>query len=69
MQVVVAAPSVATTPFCADFDIDLGNPLEDVDGFVIHMGELALGGDTDHLELHDALDKGAMTDFLYYTVV
>ena len=55
--------------FCADFDIDLGNPLEDVDGFVVHMGELALGGDTNHLELHDALDTGAMKPFLYYTVV
>jgi hypothetical protein len=69
MQVVVATPSVSTDPFCADFDIDLGNPLEDVDGFVVHMGELALGGDTNHLELHDALDTGAMKRFLYYTVV
>jgi len=69
MQIVVAAPSVSTDPFCADFDIDLGNPLEDVDGFVVHMGELALGGDTNHLELHDALDTGAMKRFLYYTVV
>ena len=68
MQVVVATPAVGSGPFCADFDIDLGNPLEDVDGFVVHMGELALGGDTDHLELHDALAKGAMKDFLYYTV-
>ena len=63
------SPSVSSAPFCADFDIDLGNPLEDVDGFVVHMGELALGGDTNHLELHDALDTGAMKPFLYYTVV
>jgi hypothetical protein len=69
MQIVLATPSVGTNPFCADFDIDLGNPLEDVDGFVVHMGELALGGDTNHLELHDALDTGAMKRFLYYTVV
>ena len=68
MQVVVAAPSVGTDPFCADFDIDLGDPLQDVDGFIIHMGELAAGGDTDHLELHDALAKGAMKEFVYYTV-
>jgi hypothetical protein len=33
------------------------------------MGELAQGGDTNHLELHDALDTGAMKRFLYYTVV
>lgn len=68
MQVVVAAPSVGTSPFCADFDIDLGDPLQDVDGFLVHMGELAFGGDTDHLELHDALAKGAMKPFVYYTV-
>ena len=68
MQAVVAAPSVGTDPFCADFDIDLGDPLQDVDGFVVHMGELAFGGDTDHLELHDALAKGAMKDFVYYSV-
>jgi hypothetical protein len=68
MQVVIASPRVATDPFCADFDIDLGDPLQDVDGFLVHMGELAFGGDTDHLELHDALAKGAMKDFVYYTV-
>ncbi len=68
MQVVVATPSVAPAPFCADFDIDLGNPLQDVKGFVIHLGELALGGDTDHLDLHDTLAKGATKEFLYYTV-
>lgn len=68
LQVVIAAPSVGTDPFCADFDIDLGDPLQDVDGFVVHMGELGFGGDTDHLELHDALARGAMKDFVYYTV-
>jgi len=67
MQVVVAAPSVGTDPFCADFDIDLGNPLQDVDGFVVHMGELASGGDTDHLALRADLAKGAMKNFVYYT--
>ena len=67
MQIVIAAPSVGTNPFCADFDIDLGNPLQDVEGFAIHMGELA-GGDTDHLELHDKLDTGALKNFLYYSV-
>jgi hypothetical protein len=68
MQIVVATPSVGGSPFCADFDIDLGNPLQDVDGFVRHMGELAFGGDTDHLELAKSLAKGTTADFLYYTV-
>ena len=67
MQVVVAAPSVGTAPFCADMDIDLGNPLEDIDGFVVHMGELAAGGDTDHLALRPDLAKGPTRDFVYYT--
>jgi len=67
MQVVVAAPSVGTAPFCADMDIDLGNPLEDIDGFVVHMGELAAGGDTDHLALRPDLGKGPTKDFVYYT--
>jgi hypothetical protein len=68
MQVVVATPSVAPAPFCADFDIDLGNPQQDVDGFVTHIGELAFGGETDHLTLRRKLAKGAMKQFLYYTV-
>jgi len=68
MQVVVATPSVAPAPFCADFDIDLGNPLQDVDGFITHLGELAFGGETDHLDLRRKLAKGAMKPFLYYTV-
>lgn len=68
MQIVVATPSVAPAPFCADFDIDLGNPLQDVDGFVTHIGELAFGGETDHLDLRRKLAKGAMKRFLYYTV-
>ncbi len=61
-------PSVGGSPFCADFDIDLGNPLQDVDGFVRHMGELAFGGDTDHLKLRKSLAKGVTAEFLYYTV-
>lgn len=68
MQIVVATPAVAPAPFCADFDIDLGNPLQDVDGFVTHLGELAFGGDTDHLELQDTLAKGPTKEFMYYTV-
>lgn len=68
LQIVVAAAAVASQPFYADFDIDLGNPLQDVVGFVVHMGELAFGGSTDHLKLRDKLAKGATKAFLYYTV-
>jgi hypothetical protein len=69
MQMVVATPNVSGPPFCADIDIDLGNPLQDLEGFAIHMGELAGGRDTDHLDLHDKLDKGATKKYLYYDVI
>jgi hypothetical protein len=69
MQAVVAVPHTAGRPHFAEFDIDLGNPLEDVQGFVIHMGELAGGGTTDHFDLRDKLAKGALKEFLYYRVV
>ena len=68
MQIVVAAPNVSTAPFCADLDIDLGNPLQDLEGFAIHMGELIGGDATDHLALHDKLAKGSTKNFLYYSV-
>jgi hypothetical protein len=68
MQIVCATPNVGGAPFCADLDIDLGNPLQDLQGFAIHMGELIGGDATDHLDLHDKLAKGATGKFLYYTV-
>jgi hypothetical protein len=70
MQVVIAYPPGEPLDgrYFADIDIDLGNPLRDLEGFVIHMGELLSGGDTDHLKLHDALARGATGSFLYYEV-
>jgi hypothetical protein len=68
MQAVVAVPSIGSSPYCADFDIDLGNPLQDVDGFVVHMGELARGGDTDSLALRDDLAAGETKAVVYYSV-
>ncbi len=66
MQAVVAVPKSGTGSRFADFDIDLGNPLQDADGFIIHMGELASGAPTDHLSLRAKLAKGALKEFLYY---
>ena len=72
MQVVVAYPAnePADGRYYADVDIDLGNPLRDLEGFVIHMGELLSGQDTDHLKLHDALAKNKQptAPFIYYDV-
>jgi hypothetical protein len=72
MQVVIAYPPGETGPprYFADVDIDLGNPLRDIEGFVIHMGELLTGQDTDHLTLHDALAKAKQptAPYIYYDV-
>lgn len=70
MQAVVAIPSDLGRNFYADLDIDLGNPLEDLAGFVIHMGELIAPGKTDHLALLGKLVKiKAVAPFLFYEVV
>ncbi len=74
MQAVVAvplaAPGEAQTLTCyADLDIDLGNPLQDVEGLVIHCGELLDAfGLTDHLELRAGLARQPAGRFLYYDV-
>jgi len=72
MQAVVAVPPVGSDPSrtqYADLDIDLGNPLQDVEGVVIHFGELLAPGKTDHLKLAATLAQGATADFMYYKVV
>jgi hypothetical protein len=68
MQAVVAIPPTAGGRYYADLDIDLGNPLQDVAGFLIHMAEVADSRATDHLDLQKQLAKGATAKFLYYTV-
>lgn len=70
MQAVVAVPADPTRHHYADLDIDLGNPLQDVVGFVIHMGELLDPGKTDHLALREKLGKNkTIAQFLFYDVV
>ena len=70
MQAVVAVPPDPTRLHYADFDIDLGNPLQDVVGFVIHLGELIDPGRTDHLALREKLGKNkTVAKFLFYEVV
>ncbi|HYN07168.1 MAG TPA: hypothetical protein VES67_07235 [Vicinamibacterales bacterium] len=55
LQIVVAEPPPGHTTAYAEFDLDLGNALQDVVGFVVHMGELLDGKPTNHLELHRKL--------------
>jgi len=72
LQILLAVPPGGdlTRRFYADFDIDLGNPLEDLLGFLIHFGELITPGKTDHLKLRAKLAEDQnLSEFLYYRVV
>jgi hypothetical protein len=66
LQAVVAVPASGRGRHFVDLDIDLGNPLEDVRGFAIHMGELVDPAITDHLALHDVLRRPPTGEFLLY---
>lgn len=71
LQIVVASPPEAyASPTCyLDIDMDLGNPLWDLEGLVVHLGEFLDPAKTDHFALRRALDKGATKDFICYDVV
>ena len=70
LQAVIAVPHAGYPPRCyADFDLDLGNPLQDVEGFAIHMGELSASGPTDHLKLWSKLKHTRAGRYLYYRVI
>jgi hypothetical protein len=69
LQTVVARPPIGSAHTYAEFDLDLGNALQDLEGFVVHLIELADGKPTNHLDLRKNLAKTAARDFLYYDVV
>ena len=69
LQAVVAIPPPDLPHTYAEFDLDLGNPLQDVLGFFVHMGELLDGKPTNHLDMRKVLAKARAAEFLYYTVV
>ncbi len=68
LQVVIATPQFAHTQAYAEADIDLGNPLWDLDGLFVHLGELLDSGRTDHFDVHRKLKKGETEDFVFYDV-
>ena len=68
LQAVVATPKKGAGSL-AEFDIDLGNPLQDLAGAVVHIGELLNPGKTDHLALAEKLSRGPSGDFSYYKVI
>ena len=69
MQVVIAVPPPDLPHTYADFDLDLGNPLQDVLGFVVHVGELLDGKPTNHLDMRKRLAKTKAAESLCYTVL
>ena len=69
MQAVIAVPPPDLPHTYAEFDLDLGNPLQDVLGFIVHVGELLDGKPTNHLDLRKTLAKTKAANFLCYTVV
>jgi hypothetical protein len=68
MQAVIAVPPADLPHTYAEFDLDLGNPLQDILGFVVHMGELLDGKPTNHLDLRKTLAKTKAGKFIYYRV-
>jgi hypothetical protein len=69
LQTVVAVPPPEVPYTYAEFDLDLANPLQDIVGFFVHMGELLDGHSTNHLDLRKNLAKTRSSEFLYYKVV
>ena len=68
LQTVVAKPPTGLAHTYAEFDLDLGNALQDLEGFVVHMMELADGKQTNHLDLRKVLEKTPAKPFLYYAI-
>ena len=68
LQMVIAVPPIDLPYTYVDFDLDQGNPLQDLAGFVVHMGELLGGKQTNHLDLRKKLAGTPAGAFLYYTL-
>jgi len=68
LQMVMPTPHVELDHTFADLDLDLGNPLQDIAGLVVHIGELLNGKPTNHLDLRAKLDEGKAKPYLYYRV-
>jgi hypothetical protein len=69
LQMVIATPTAPYQSRFVDLDLDLGNPLQDVAGLIVHIGELLNGDPTNHLDLRKKLAKGKAAPYLYYRVV
>jgi hypothetical protein len=68
LQTVIAEPPTGLAYTYAEFDLDLGNALQDLAGFVVHMGELLDRKPTNHLDLRRDLAKTRAGAFLPYDI-
>jgi hypothetical protein len=69
MQAVVAQPDSSGGAYYADLDIDLGNPLQDLEGIFIHLSELLSDDVTDHIALGQQLANDPDTKpYMCYTI-
>jgi hypothetical protein len=69
MQAVVAQPDRSGGVYYADLDIDLGNPLQDLEGIIIHLSELLSSDVTDHIALARQLAADSDTKpYVCYTI-
>jgi hypothetical protein len=68
LQLVISTPQANFDHTFADLDLDLGNPLQDLAGLLVHAGELLDGKPTNHLDLRKRLTKGKAKPYLCYTL-
>lgn len=69
MQFSISNRKLGNEPFhYADIDLDLGNPLQDAVGFLVHVSELFSDAKTDHISLQHDLNVPPTDHFLYYDV-
>jgi hypothetical protein len=68
LQIVLAIPKFDHPVVYSDIDIDMGNPLWDVEGVFIHLGELLDGGPTDHFKVREKLGRALSSDFIFFKV-
>ncbi len=68
LQIVVAQPAFDSSRVFTDLDIDLGNPLWDLEGFFVHLGELLDTGYTDHFALRSKLVKAGLGEYMFYDI-
>jgi hypothetical protein len=66
LQAVVAVAPAELPYTYGEFDLDLGNPLQDLLGFFVHVGELLDGKSTNHLDLRGKLQETTAGPFLHY---